>query len=223
MKMDIHIKPYQYNHLVLGGQKNKGGIMEDRIIDLLEGYEPTIQEDFEPTDFSKPVDCGAKAEVKDAGRDTGITQSGENKNIFKISMQITKVVSVKEEKMRSAAKNRFVDVTYFVAPNKFQEPKEVIETLLNDLNTAGYPLKLPKEKMEDEDLYEYIAVHLKGLEGKILDVRCFPGKKNKEGERKQKTRIVNRDVTEKKKIRLTYRFKIFQFGITRLTGVQLVP
>ena len=174
--------------------------MEDRIIDLLEGYEPTIQEDFEPVDFSVPVDCGAKAICLEAGRETGVgASSGTKFDIFKIKMQVSEVLSIKDESKRTAAKNRIVEVTYFIEPNNFQKPNEVVMQILNDLKTAGYPLKVPKEKIEDEDLYQYIATHFIGLKDKVFDIRCYPGKKKPNGTRNQKVRIVNRDVTAKKK------------------------
>ena len=174
--------------------------MEDNLIDLLQGYEPTIQEDFEPVDFSIPVSVGAKAVCTEAGRTTGISKgSGKNMNIFKIRLQISEVVSAKSEQEKRAAKNRMIDVAYFVEPNNYQEPKEVVASILNDLTTAGFPLKLPKEKMEDEDLYCYIATHFIGLKDKTFDVRCYPGKKKEDGTRPQKTRIVKRDVTSPRK------------------------
>jgi len=169
--------------------------MDDSLMDLLQGYEPTIQEDFEPVDFDTPVSCGAKAEVKEFVRDAGIGKtSGERKDIFKLRMQITEVVSAKTDKEKMAAKNRYLDRVYFVTPNKFQTTKEVIEEIMDDCKTAKHLLILPKDKKMDEaDLLDYVALHLHGLEGKILDVRCYPGKK-KDGKSKQKVKIVDRGV-----------------------------
>ena len=173
--------------------------MEDNVFDLIDWSSNDIQEDFEPTDYSIPINCGGKAKITEIIRDTGTTNNQEIKNIFKIKMVMDSVLPETDEKTTKAAKNRHLDVTYFVSPNKFQTPNEVVDEIKKDLNTIGCPLVKPKTQLDENQLYDYITVHLNSLKDKIVDVRCYPGKKKPGGRIPQKTKIVKRDVTAKKK------------------------
>lgn len=174
-----------------------------------QGIAPKIQEDFEPTDYSIPISCGAKAKILDAGRNVGVGKdSGKNYDMFFISSQLTDkpedfIVKSGEEKVINQAKNRFMpDLLYSMIDGEFNgKPILASDNLIklkNDLATMGYPLKEPSAPMENEEYKDYITSHLHGLKDKKIDVRCCPGKKDKNGNRKQRMIPVVRDVTASK-------------------------
>ena len=162
--------------------------MSDLLNDL-KGFEPGINDDS-VVDFSKPVKCGAKAKITEAGRKSGVSNNtGNNYDFLFIKMQITEVLSADTEEEKKQAKNRFIDGTiYSLVDSDFATAADNIKKLLNDLNTMGAKLTIPVD-IDEPQLFELLETHLSGLKDKIIDVRCYPKGKDKD---KQGVKIVDR-------------------------------
>ena len=149
------------------------------ILDDLQGFAPEIAED-DSIDFSQPVRCGGIAVVKEGGRNTGIGKnSGDKFDFLTLKMQIGEVVDGE-----ASAMNRFLDKSYSLMDKTWADGNTTtaadnVKRLLSDLFTAGYEFALPKT-IDEQDLYEALAVHLGGLKDKLINVRCYPTKGGKQ-------------------------------------------